>query len=154
MSLFQNFKIPFWTNYRRRAYENIDALPVGLWFQINETNDLAPLVKKGRYLFEELEEIWVDIQQQYIDEFGLDSKFSLYLKLQKKLIKLEIDAAISEDRHLDNLILIARSDMEAVYNQEKRNFLDNLVLLERSFQIIIDPLTTSVKKYYYYVKHG
>lgn len=154
MHFYQRFKIPSLNRYRRRAYLSIDTLPVGLWFQINDTNDYNVLITRGRYTDSELGEIWLGVQQEYIDEFGLDSKYVEFLKLKKKLIKMEIDLAITQDRHLENLILIIKSDLDALYSKEKRNFHDNLVLLERSYHIIIDPLTTSVKKYYYYIKNG
>lgn len=154
MHFYQKLKIPSLNRYRRRAYLSIDTLPVGLWFQINDTNDYNVLITRGRYTDTELNDIWLGVQQEYIDEFGLDSKYVEFLKLKKRLIKLEIDLAITQERHLENLIFILKSDLDALYSKEKRNFHDNLVLLERSYHIIIDPLTTSVKKYYYYVKNG
>lgn len=154
MNFFQKLGLPSYNKYRRRAYLNIDTLPIAFWFAIHETNDYNGLVIKGRYSDDELDDLWTEIQQQYIDEFGLDEKFAEYLRLNKKLINLKIDLAVTERRHLENVILIVQSDIDGLYTAQKQTFHDNLVLLEKSYQIIIDPMTTSTKKYYYYIKHG
>ena len=138
----------------RKCYSTIDDLPIKLWFDIASTGDVRLLKTKGNYTFDELEDVWTSIQQQYIDEFGLDSKYAKYLRLKKKLVVLELELIINEKLSLINNINILKEEMEMLSEGESRKFEEVIVLLERSFGIIIDPMGTSTKKYYYYLKNA
>lgn len=87
------------------AYQTIQELPVLRWFEILKTGHLHYLYKLGTGPTREiLGEIWLNIQQQYFDEFGIEDSFRIRLEKMKKLTELYCDVILTGDRSLVNHI--------------------------------------------------
>lgn len=86
-------------------YKSIKELPVLRWFEILKTGKLNYLFLSGNgrvnnYVIN----LWEEIQQEYFDEFGVDDSFLIRLQKTKKLIELNCDLIITENRFLLNQI--------------------------------------------------
>lgn len=87
------------------AYQTIKELPVVRWFEILSTGHLHHLYKSGTgSVNKKLQDLWIDLQQQYFDEFGIDDNFQIRLVKMKKLVELTCDFIITGDRYLLNQI--------------------------------------------------
>jgi hypothetical protein len=63
-------------------YDSIDVLPVWNWNQIHETGNLKHLMIDGKQDTPPgLQKLWLKLNQQYMDEFGISSKYRDYLRL-------------------------------------------------------------------------
>ena len=133
---------------------SIDDIPSKIWFDVSGGANLLLLVVKGKYTYQELHERWIEIQQSYIDEFGLDENMAQRIRLQRELIQLKCEFALTGNRRLTNDIFIVESDLDLLNEGEKVKFEDVQVKLERSFHVVIDGMKTSAKKWYYYIKNA
>lgn len=88
------------------AFKTIEDLPVYNWDKISRTGDLKFLLRNSfkdelkAHEVERLSEIWDDLQQQYLDEFGLPMGYKINLRKRRKIAKLMAKWAITGDnRH-------------------------------------------------------
>lgn len=133
-------------------YDSIDNLPIWNWNQIHKTGDYKHLIISGEV--DGLENIWMGIYDEYIEMFGLYEGYKNYLEKQRKLILLELNFAITEDRTLLNWIQIVKLDLQKIRKKknEETASLDPTVQIEKYLGFQIDEKTTSVKKYYGYIE--
>lgn len=153
MTLFQRLGRWFSKKSSRKCYKSIRELPIQIWFNVILKNDMRPLIIKGKYSIDELDDIWTDLNQQYIDEFGMDETFSNQMRLKKELMLLELDLIITEDNFIKNYINIIKAELAGIGVIENSKFEDVLVRLEKIYHVVIDPMNTSVMKYYSYIKN-
>ena len=78
-------------------------MPIYNWIKILETGDLKWLFvrNKGR-VSSRSQEHWMKLQQEYLDEFGLDEQYKQRLRLTQKLTNLNLDFVLTdiEGKHL------------------------------------------------------
>lgn len=87
------------------VYQSIQELPVTRWFEILKTGHLHHLYKAGTgRSSEKLVDLWIDLQQQYFDEFGVEDSFQIRLIKMKKLVEVTCDFIITGNRILLNEI--------------------------------------------------
>ena len=66
-------------------------MPVWNWNKIHETGDLKYLIKSDNHKDiasqnnEEMASLWMDLYQQYIDEFGVNDNFKRYMQKKQQL---------------------------------------------------------------------
>lgn len=142
------------TSYLDKCWVSIEQMPIHNWQQILKTGDLKFIFKSqsGR-VSKRIGDLWLELQQQYIDEFGLDEHFKKLLRLQKKLIRLRMDYVITGDRFLLNLIKITERDIDVLNQGEAAKFYDQLDAVEKYKGFAIDPNTFTVIKWYYALKN-
>lgn len=105
---------------KREVYTSIKKLPVTRWFDILETGKLHHLYVSGKGPANPLfEDIWLDLQQQYFDEFGVDDSFKIRLQKMKKLTELGLDYIITGNRFLLNEIARIDTDLNKNRSQLK-----------------------------------
>ena len=142
------------TSYYSNFWLSIEDMPISCWMKIIETGDLKYLFKNGKgRVSERCIEHWQNLQQQYIDEFGLDENYKKILRLEAKLISLNCDFVLTRDRHLLNLIKITEFDIKGSKQGESMKFYQMLDLVEKYKGFAIDPDNYSVKKWYYTLKN-
>ena len=142
-----------------KVYRTLEELPVYNWEKIHSTGKLAYLLdgvdpKAHKYLGQEdLHEIWLNIYQQYIDEFGLSQSYKDWLRIKRKIILLEIKAAISGDKVLLTFANVEKEKLRMFFDGgEKANFNESVGILEKHLGFQIDPKQFSVLKFYTHVK--
>ena len=140
--------------YSDSLWTDIEDMPIWNWNQICETGDLKYLYKdlKGR-VSKTLDTLWTELQQQYIDEFGLDENFKQQLRLKKDLIKLNCDYILTKDRFKLVEIKIKQADILSLSGKRVVEFYEVLDHVEKYKGFEIDPKKTSVKKWYWTLKN-
>lgn len=142
------------TSYLDNLWANIEVMPINNWRLILETGDLKYLFKnrKGR-VSQRCANHWDELQQEYIEEFGIEENYKQVLRLEKKLTDLNLDFVITRDRHLLNVIKMTEHDIEEIKQGESIKFYEMLDHVEKYKGFAIDPDKYSVKKWYYSLKN-
>jgi hypothetical protein len=142
------------TSYPVNTWQDIENMPIYNWIKILETGDLKYLFKneKGR-VTKALGRLWLDLQQQYINEFGLDQNFKQQIRLKRELLELNADFIITRDNFLLNLIRIKETDIRELNGKKAFQFYEVLDHVEKYKGFQIDPKQTSVKKWYWTLKN-
>ncbi len=142
------------TSYLGRLWQSIEDMPIYNWIKILETGDLKWLfVKNKGRVSSRSQEHWMELQQEYLDEFGLDEQYKQRLRLTQKLTNLNLDFVLTGDRFTLNLIKMAEVDIEALNQGESVKFYQVLDHVEKYKGFAIDPKKTSVIKWYYTLKN-
>lgn len=142
------------TSYLGRLWQSIEDMPIYNWIKILETGDLKWLfVKNKGRVSSRSQEHWMELQQEYLDEFGLDEQYKQRLRLTQKLTNLNLDFVLTGDRFTLNLIKMAEADIEALNQGESVKFYQVLDHVEKYKGFAIDPKKTSVIKWYYTLKN-
>ena len=142
------------TSYLSNLWVDLEEMPINNWRLILETGDLKYLFKsrKGR-VSKRCIEHWDVLQQEYLDEFGLEESYKQILRLENKLLNLNLDFVIGRDRFLLNVIKITEADISALREGESVKFYEMLDHVEKYKGFAIDPDNYSVKKWYYSLKN-
>lgn len=142
------------TSYLSNLWADLEEMPINNWRLILETGDLKHLFKSGKgRVSKRCVDHWDDLQQEYIDEFGIDDNYKQLLRLQKKLTELNLDFVITRDRFLLNVIKMTEADIKDLKKGESVKFFEMLDHVEKYKGFAIDPNKYSVKKWYYSLKN-
>lgn len=167
-------------------YSSIKTMPITVWHEILETNNLNLLYKpinsesrpitlfsylSGKYwwitsrlgkhfrkLFRiktksiDLFDVWLDVQQEFFDEFGVDIEFQLRMKKMKKYIVLMAEYIVTEDRKLLNKIQELELDMQNWGEEQSIRFYDLVSKLERVRKVPLVIETMTVIRWYHIMK--
>ena len=136
-----------------QRWSDLSKMPIYNWIKILETGDLNFMFKTKGKITERVGEEWLDLQQQYTDEFGLDEQYKQKLRLMKQLNSLNLDFVITKDRSLLNVIRMVEIDIAASQNKKVIKFYEMVDHVEKHKGLNIDPYKTSVIKWYYSLKN-
>jgi hypothetical protein len=137
-------------------FNSIDELPIWNWWKIAETGNLIYLHRENDYTKEDysLVSLWNELQNEYLDVFGITEEFRQMLHLKKKWINAKADYLVTGERFKLTELDIIESDMENVMESKVVvNKDDTIITLERKLGRELDPKKISVKKYYNYINH-
>lgn len=128
-------------------------MPIYNWFKIQDTGIYQYVIKEGNEDdINVLANKWNEIYADFIDTFGINEDFQMYLEMQRDLEVLNIDLAITGDRSLNTFINIKRGELSALANvKEKRSFNEGKVYVEKYMGFKLDEKITTVKDYYTYI---
>lgn len=138
-------------------YKDLDDLPASVWYKIIQTGDKSLLKKDARYVMreEDIDEKWMDLQDEYYEEFGTSPETQEYLYKANRLKNLYLDFVITEDRKLLNEINMLEKDLEPPKegDEPKVDFYSTVDKVEviRKFQLDLDKIST--KRWYYILKN-
>jgi len=95
------------------VWDNIYNMPQWNWHEIQKTGDLKYLFKncKGKVLKEHLQ-LWEELEEQHIAEFGIPSEVKIRIRKQIKLIQLNAKFIKTKNRVLLNYINIIEKELE------------------------------------------
>ena len=139
--------------YRNDWWGTIEEMPIYNWIKICETGDLKYIYKKGGRVSEKTALHWLDLQQQYIDEFGLDEDYKKQLRIIKELTRLNCDYVLKRDRFLLNLIKIKEAELNTVNIQKAYGFYQIKDYVEKYKGFKVDPKKTTVIEWFYALKN-
>lgn len=135
-------------------------MPVWNWNQVHETGDLKYLLIADNYKgledhnTEEMAALWMDLYQQYIDEFGINDNFKRYMQKKQQLCAKISEYIQTGDKFKKNKINILELDIKAmVDDKEPQKFGEVVAGVEKFFGFQIDPKVLTVQKYYNYLKY-
>jgi len=126
-------------------YQSINDLPVWNWNEIKTTGELKWLSKNGKKVGEK--DLWDDIQQEYLDVYGIDNESKIYYdKIQRKTL-LEADFIITKERFLLNEIRILEAEIKELQGGEKVRFTSICASLSEYLGYRFDPKVHTVAEY-------
>lgn len=134
-------------------WKDLDEMPIFNWIKILETSDLNYIFISEGIIVNKTEEHWLELQQEYIDEFGLDETYKQRLRLMELLKNLNLDFVITRDRFLLNLIKICEADIQILSAGKTIKFYEMVDHVEKYKGFSIDPKKISVKSWYYSLKN-
>jgi len=147
------------TKLQPKVYSSIDDLPQWNWTQIHKTGNLAYIKKLDSYRnIEEdnrlvLEQIWLSIYDQYLEEFGLSKEYKEILERKKEIARMKNEFIMTDNRNLLNFIKIEELELEASFDKsEGMNFESVVVGIERVQKIHIDIKKITVFEYNNYLR--
>lgn len=139
------------TLFTKNLWTSIREMPIYYWQEIIETGDLIHLYKpkrKGLYT-SRLMWVWDDLQQQHLDEFGIDPTLRARIKAMKKLVDLNIKFIETRDRSLLNLINIEEHKLEQTIKSHSVRFYKVLDAVSTYKGFRVDPKKTTVIEWYH-----
>lgn len=142
------------TSFLDKVYTSIEDMPIWNWMKVLETGKLEWIfiTCKGR-VTKKLADHWLALQDEYMDEFGLDETFKQQLRLMEELKNLNCDLVITKDQSILNVIMMTEIDIEGLNNKKVIKFYEMIDHVEKYKGFSIDPKTTSVMKWYYSLKN-
>jgi hypothetical protein len=98
--------------------------------------------------------LWNNLQNQYLDEFGITEEFEQILKLKKKWIIKKADYLLTGERFkLTELDIIEAEINETMNSKITVDKDDTVIMLETKLNRELNPHKISVKKYYNYINY-
>ncbi len=136
------------------VYDSIEDIPIWNWVKINENKNLNYLYKdernhKFRAFPIELHDVWLDLNQQLWDEFGVSQTYKRYFHLMKRRIVLRSDLIITGNTYLENEIWLIDQDIKRLFDTKvKENFSKTFWRIRMYTKLNLDPKKISVKEYH------
>ena len=134
---------------------SIEEMPVWNWTKIFETGDLKYLFKQEKEVKEShfLRDLWIDLQQQHMNEFGVDTAMIARIKTMRKLINLNIKFYETRDRSLLNIIRIEEAKLNANSAEVNLRFYKVLDFVSSHKGFRINPKEFTVIEWYHALKN-
>jgi hypothetical protein len=133
------------SNYEKRCsnryYKSIEDLPVYNWWKLKETKDFKHLLidsnkKVNRYAVRTFKAI----DNEFINVFGIDRRFELYLDKLIKLTLINSEIARTKDRSKKIFADILEFEIEEILTDEEKNAFN-----DKGFSTVSKYLGSSVK---------
>lgn len=136
-------------------WTRIDEMPIWNWNQIAETGDLNFLFKNQakKKKLSVLGQAWELLQQQYLDEFGVDTALITRIKTMKKIVKLNIKFYETRDNSILNFIEIEENRLKETKVQEKIKFYRLVIMVSSHIGFRIDPKQFTVVEWFHALKN-
>lgn len=137
-------------------YDDIEELPIRLWFKINKTNDYSLLIKKGKATTMECGQAWEKLMAQYVEEVGVGETYKELIDARRKLAMSQIDYHVTGDEFHLNFIRIHEEEVKSLELETTGDYdnYDTIISIERLLNIQIDENKCSVKKFFTYLKEA
>jgi len=138
------------------TYNSIYILPLLNYDRYLKTSD--PLWLESSHIkkrYTDYKNIWQCIEDEIIDEFGLDPKTKEELTMVNDLLILEIDLALTENNKIKNTIRKLSQQLEEIQDEKKgehKSTIKTLLDVGRVFGYRFDPSTTTIFEYIEAVK--
>ena len=146
-------------------YKTLDKLPIWNFKQVETGKGIKYLLKLDSYdnlpkistkLTQKLYEVWDKMDLEYLQKIGITNDYERYLKDKKRLIILELDTCMENDRMKHTILNAHKAKFEQKYkgSQEKIPFLEQVTNVENYFGAVgsFDIYKMSSAKYFMYVK--
>lgn len=138
-------------NFKQSVWSDIREMPIYYWQEIVEKGDLLNLYKPNKKGFAtvRLHYIWIDLQQQHMDEFGVDPMLRARIRAIKKIIQLNIKYVETRDNSILNLIAIEEAKLDQTMTGHSIRFYKLLDLVSTHKGFRIDPKQFTVVEWYH-----
>ena len=142
-----------------KLFSSIDDLPQWNWTMIHKTGNLAYIkqldsyrkVKEDNSLV--LEQLWLSIYDEYLEEFGLSKEYKEILERKKEIARMKNEFIMTDNRSLLNFIKIEELELEASFDKSEGMSFESVVVgLERVQKIHIDIKKITVFEYNNYLR--
>ncbi len=137
---------------RASYYISIYDLPIYVFNEINETNNLDLLVKKGKLSDEFKQNLWININDQLLRKFGIPNHYKEYFRLRtkwmKELERIWVKGETYRKPFADQLKEDADKELTKTGNE---SFSNTMAIVSREMKQRIGPNTT-VFEFYSYIQ--
>jgi hypothetical protein len=158
-SLFNWYENQYKPKETSEVYSSIDDLPQWNWVQIHKTGNLAFIKKLDNYRDIEtdnslvLEQLWLQIYDEYLKEFGLSKEYKEILERKKQIARMKNEFITTNNRSLLNFIKIEELELEATFDKtEVRGFESVVIGIEKIQGIKLEPKKITVYEYNNYLR--
>jgi len=140
------------------VYDSIFNLPQWNWEQIHKTNNLSYLKVLTTYrkvevdTSNELQELWEEIYEEYIEEFGFSNSYNDLINSKIYIAGLKHEYIKTSNRVLLNVIRIAENKLSKEGAGEALNLLEAVQHIEKHQGIKLNSRTITVADYHAYIK--
>lgn len=140
--------------YSNRYYKSIEDLPVLNWWKLHEESDFTWLLKnKNKKVNKYAQKVFKSIKSEFINTFGIDSKYEQYLNKIWKLEAINIDIALSGDRSKKLFANKLELEIEDLLSEQEIKVHNHGIMhVEKFMGFKLDKKTTTVSDFYGYVK--
>ena len=142
---------------KKDCFNSIEDLPIWNWWKIAESGSLGYLYKdeeKHKENDNSVIDLWVSIQDEYLEEFGITADFREMLTLKKRWVNQKAEYLITGERFLLNEIEEIEIDLKEIETLSVSLDKDNTtIMLEEKLGRELNPKKMSVKKYYKYINY-
>lgn len=131
-----------------KCYDSLDTLPIWHWNEIHRTGNYKHLIITRKYLHHNYTKLWLKLNDEYFERFGIPEGYKLFLKNLKACTIAMGEYAVSRDpiAYIDMKRL--NSEIDAYLSKtEKSDFMEELAAIQKLMGIKIDPKITSVAEY-------
>lgn len=147
------------SNLQHNTYKSIDDLPQWNWNQIHKTENYSYLKKLDSYRnievdqSEELQNIWHQIYDEFIEEFGFSKEYMELLEAKKRIAQMKLEYITKDDASILDMIDIEEMDLKAKFSKEEGVRFEAVVMaLEKRQGMPLDLKTLTVYKYNSYIR--
>lgn len=140
-------------------FSSIDNLPQWNWAKVHETGNLSYLKKLESYrkLEEDnsadLQDLWLSIYDEYLEEFGLSKEYKELLEKKKEIAALKNEFIITENRSLLNFIKIEEMELKASFDKSEGMSFESVVIgIEKIQKVNLKVKEITVYEYNNYLR--
>jgi len=129
-----------------KVYSSIDDLPQWNWSMIHKSGNLAYIKKLKNYRniaednSETLQSIWIEIYNEYIEEFGLSKEYKDLLERKKEIARMKNEFIRTDNSSLLNFIKIEELELEATFDKSEAMSFESVVIGIEKIQKIRLPI--------------
>ena len=137
-----------------RYFEELGRVSIRIWREIHESGDLSLLCTEGTPDKEGMEKAWHKLNNEFLEVYGLDRKTKEMLKLQYRLAEAMAKFLSTGDRSYNMEVKLLQEDIigHKKTSGEGATFIEVIAMVEQTMGFQIDEDTTTVKKFYSYIK--
>lgn len=135
---------------RVRYYNSIDTMPTFNYLKVVDEDNITFMIKK-KGLFGNHERAFENIQRQLVDRFGLSESFIEIIELQKEIIALKCEVAISGDKFHNTFIRIHEEELKQKLEQKSLKSNELKILIEKWIGFKLNLHELSVSEWFSYL---
>jgi len=134
-------------------------LPQWNWNKIHETGNYAYLLQRKSYRnieedhSEKLIEIWHQIYDEFLEEFGFSKEYLELLEVKKRIAQMQLQYIQTDDRNVLTMIDIEEMDLKNKFDKEGMRYEAVVMAIEKRQGMPIDEKTITVYKYNNYIRN-
>lgn len=131
-------------NTTEKTYNDIETMPIWNWYEILKTGDLKHLFVSGSgRVSDKIADLWDELQDQYITEFGLDESFKKQIRLLKEKAILNYNFILTKDPFINTELSIIEADLTELNTGKSVGFYEMKSHLEKykGFRIPVKEVT-------------
>ncbi len=135
---------------RVKYYNSIDTMPTFNYLKVVDEDNITFMIKK-KGLFGNHEKAFENIQRQLVDRFGLSESFIEIIELQKEIIALKCEVAISGDKFNNTFIRIHEEELKQKLEQKSLKSNELKILIEKWIGFKLNLHELSVSEWFSYL---
>jgi len=143
-------------------YNNIEELPIKVWFDIHKTGDFTKLLKNNvkttNKLLLNLQNAWDNMYDQFMERFGLSDEYMSLLRQKMTIARYQAQYMITGQKHFKTLVTIEKENQRMNQVEDRPIELDKtLAKMSKYYGFKLSSRDLTVSEYYSYIdsiNHG